>query len=371
MLIEFNGGEFVCNRNGLNYQSVLDDFKNAKQIRVLTYNISKNNYSNVLIDLLKEVDETVDLQIITNIPSRYKNYYNSYSGNKARVSYQQNYTAYLDKLNPENFTSNPYVGFNFTNHAKIIGTDNIVYIGSANYSDESKDNIESGTLIRDKEFILKLYDEVFPKIVEDSTPYFDDDFNVLRLFIVSMEKKFSAWIRKFDEGLIFESPYTKARVIAHNILFDIEDLYELSVDLDEINSLQALIENTCTENDKEYNEIIEEIIEEFDRINLEWMSDFVRIDSEFYDFIAYDGEDKTMEYLSEDLDAYDEKLNYYIDDAMNRVNEEYEDMKNKVEEDLICFYNKMEKLVKLICDTYEKIIPFSKEWLKAKIDNTK
>lgn len=371
MSIKFNGGEFVCNRDCLNYQSVLDDFKNAKQIRVLTYNISKKNYSNVLIELLKKVPETVDVQIITNIPSRYKNYYNSYSGNKARQSYQQNYIAYLDKLNPENFESNPYVGFNFTNHAKIIGTDNIVYIGSANYSDESKNNIESGTLIRDKEFIKELYDEVFPTIVEESTPYFDDDFNVLRLFIVSMEKKFFAWIRKFDEGLVFESPYTKERVIANTILFDIEDLCELSADLDEINSLQVLIENTYTDDDNEYNDIIQEVTEQFDSIDLEWMSDFVMVDSEFYDFIAYNGDDKTMEYLSEYPDAYDENLDYYIDKAMDRVNEEYEDMKNEVEENLICFYDKMEKIGKLLSDTYEKIIPFSKQWLKAKIDNTK
>lgn len=371
MSIEFNGGEFVCNRDGLNYQSVLDDFKNAKQIRVLTYNISKKNYSNVLIDLLKKVPETVDLQIITNIPSRYKNYYNSYSGNKARETYKQNYTAYLDKLNPENFESNPYVGFNFTNHAKIIGTDNIVYIGSANYSDESKDNIESGTLIRDKEFIKKLYDEVFPTIVDESTPYFDDDFNVLRLFIVSMEKKFSAWIHKFDEGLILENPYTKGRNIANTILFDLEDLYELSGDLDEISSLQALIENTYTDDDDEYNDMIEEVKEQFEYINLDWMCDFVMIDSEFYDVIAYNGEEKSMEYLAEYPDAYDENLDYYMEKAMDRVSEEYEDMKSEIEKNVIYFYDEMNKIVKLLSDTYEKIIPFSKEWLKEKIDNTK
>ena len=37
--------------------------------------------------------------------------------------------------------------FNFSNHAKIVGTENIVYIGSANFSNESKNNIESGIII--------------------------------------------------------------------------------------------------------------------------------------------------------------------------------------------------------------------------------
>ena len=30
MPIPFNNGEFVCSRESLNYQSVLDDFKNAE-----------------------------------------------------------------------------------------------------------------------------------------------------------------------------------------------------------------------------------------------------------------------------------------------------------------------------------------------------
>lgn len=38
-------------------------------------------------------------------------------------------------------------------YAKIVGTENIVYIGSANFSNESKNNIESGLIIEDKEFI--------------------------------------------------------------------------------------------------------------------------------------------------------------------------------------------------------------------------
>lgn len=80
--------------------------------------------------------------------------------------------AYLERLNPKNFKSNPEVSFNFSNHAKIIATDNSLYIGSANYSDESQDNIESGTLIRDKSVIKRIFDEVFPVIMDESTPYF-------------------------------------------------------------------------------------------------------------------------------------------------------------------------------------------------------
>ncbi|HAC1762052.1 TPA_asm: phosphatidylserine/phosphatidylglycerophosphate/cardiolipin synthase family protein, partial [Listeria monocytogenes] len=42
MDISFNGGRFVSLKNGLNYQEILNDFSNAKLVRVVTFNISKN-----------------------------------------------------------------------------------------------------------------------------------------------------------------------------------------------------------------------------------------------------------------------------------------------------------------------------------------
>ena len=75
MPISFDNGEFILGRGELNYRAVIDDFKNAKVVRVLTYNISKKNYSNELIEALKSIPENADVKIITNIPSRMKNYY--------------------------------------------------------------------------------------------------------------------------------------------------------------------------------------------------------------------------------------------------------------------------------------------------------
>lgn len=366
MPIPFNSGEFVCSRESLNYQAVLDDFKNAKQIRILTYNISKKNYSNVLIDTLKKVPETVDVQIITNIPSRYPSYFSSYVGERAKETME----VYLDKLNPENFQSNPYVAFNFTNHAKIIGTENIVYIGSANYSDESKYNIESGILIRDKEFIHKLYEEVFPVIVNESTPYFDDDFNILRLFVLSMTSKFSAWLCKFEEGLVWKNPDTKMYNIKNKLSFDLEDLEELAADVEELVRLKSLIENTCKEDDDEYNDLVDEIEKEIDSISLEWMSGFVMSDSDFYNVISYDEEGKSCEYLQEYPDAYDEKLDYYMTKAMIKAHNEYEDMKYEIEDALLFFYGEIVKISELLSSMYNKIMDFSNARIRTKIDNT-
>lgn len=42
MDINFTSGRFVSIENGINYQEVLNDFKNASTIRIITYNISKS-----------------------------------------------------------------------------------------------------------------------------------------------------------------------------------------------------------------------------------------------------------------------------------------------------------------------------------------
>ena len=95
MPIPFNNREFVLGRGSLNYQVVLDDFPKAKQVRVLTYNISKKNYRNELINALKGIPEDADVKIISNIPSRMQNYYNSPAGNRMRENYRESFTIIL------------------------------------------------------------------------------------------------------------------------------------------------------------------------------------------------------------------------------------------------------------------------------------
>lgn len=370
MPIPFNNGEFVLGRGSLNYQVVLDDFPKAKQVRVLTYNISKKNYRNELINALKGIPEDADVKIISNIPSRMQNYYNSPAGNKMKENYRDSFTTYIERLNPEKFPSNPYVGFNFTNHAKIIGTENVVYVGSANYSDESKDNIESGTIIRDKEFIQKLYTEVFPTIIDESTPYFDDDFNVLRLFVISMEQKFRAWLTRFDEELISVNANTKIRSLWQEFRFDEDDFYELAADIDELSDFMILLENTYSEEDDEYNELIEEIEKKMGSIQLGWMQDFMMIDSDFYEFIRYDEEEKVHEYLQDDPDAYDENLDDCIESAMDKARDEYEDRRFGIENDFLILRDTIEQIIDILKNTHEKTLVFSDKWIAERLDNT-
>lgn len=120
------------------YQDVIDDFENASLIRGVTFNISSRE--NTLIRILQEMSENKDVKIITNIPNRYENYTSVQARNRAR----RNIDTYLQKL--ENSNNEMKVLFNFNNHSKIILTNNIAYIGSQNYSEESSNNIETGIL---------------------------------------------------------------------------------------------------------------------------------------------------------------------------------------------------------------------------------
>lgn len=180
MELSFSGGTFVTLDGDINYREVLDDFQQAKIIRIITYNISKNQKNDALLDALKDTE--AEIRLITNVPSRMDTYYNSSAGNNMRSAARKNIEIYISKLDPNNFTTNFLPYFNVKNHAKLIGTENVVYIGSANYSNESANNIEAGILIKDKEFIKNLYKGFFDKVQEDSLSYFDESFSAFRLF---------------------------------------------------------------------------------------------------------------------------------------------------------------------------------------------
>lgn len=370
MPIYFNGGEFVLGRRGLNYQAVLDDFENAKTVRILTYNISKKNYRNELIDALKGVSEDADVVIISNIPARMDYYSNTPAGEKYRKRYKDSFTAYLNRLNPENFQSNPDVAFNFTNHAKIIGTENIVYVGSANYSDESKNNIESGTIIRDKDFIKKLYEEVFPVILEESTPYFEDNFNIFRLFVISSLNKLQLWLKRFDEEIIWTNPNTGIKGLHQNINLDVEDLEDLYSIIDEVSDFSSLLEDTYSETDDEYNDLIDEIAKDISTVDIDWMLNFIETDAELYDFVVFDEEDKTFEYLEDDPDAHDENLDACVERAMERAYDDYETMLFEIEPEIFTLRDGIAKLIEKLDDAHKRTLEFSDKWIADKVDNT-
>lgn len=368
--IPYASGELVLGFDSMNFQEIVDDFSKAKTVRVLTYNISKNNYQNRLMDALKGVAEDADVKIITNIPSRMPTYYNCIAGESMRNTYRKSFTAYLNRLNPENFQSEPDVSFCFDNHAKIIGTENILYIGSANFSDESSGNFESGTIIRDKDIIAKVYEEFFPELEKDAIPYFDDEFNVFRLFVLSMLRKFEKWLEWFDGKIIWKSEKTGIKGLYDPIGLDEDDLFDLNCDLDEIRHFVSHLKDTYSDTDEEYNGLIERLLSDFEAINIQHMFDLTCIDTDLFELVRYDLERKTNEYLQSDPDAYDENLELSVEAAEDRAKDEYEDLRTANENDLYFIRDGIEKIVRFLDTAHSGTLEFFNKWITKKIDNT-
>lgn len=170
-----SNARFVYSKNELGYQEVLDKFESANEITIITYNISEKQ--NSLISALKKASENCIINIVTNIPNRWETYYGDSFRNRAR----QKINLYMSKLKPENIGSNSTVFFDFSNHGKIIMTDTIVYVGSANYSEESANNTEFGLLSEDKEFIEFIRTQVLQDVQASAIPYYEYDYTALLL----------------------------------------------------------------------------------------------------------------------------------------------------------------------------------------------
>lgn len=136
-------GELVLSKDENGYAEVLEDFQDASSITIVTYNIS--SYKDDLLSNLHQLSSDKEVMVITKVPSRWEYYRNDYKKEEALKQMEQ----YCSRLDPGNFSCHLSTFFNQKNHAKIIMTENIAYIGSQNFSDESRNNFESGIIIRD------------------------------------------------------------------------------------------------------------------------------------------------------------------------------------------------------------------------------
>lgn len=369
MELSFNGGTFVTYEGDINYKEVLSDFQQAKTIRIITYNISKNEKYDYLLEALKDTE--ADIRFITNVPSRMDAYYNSKAGNYMRSNARKNIEIYISKLDPNNFTPNFLPYFNVKNHAKLIGTENIVYIGSANYSNESENNIEAGILIRDKDFIAKLYTDFFDKVQEDSLSYFDESFSVFRLFILSLWAKFSYHHKKLLENVYTDYERNKM-MIADTIFIDRSDLATLYSDLEELESICQAAEDTYDEENEDYNDSLEQLIKHFSQLSIEWIKEVVSEDGSLYNLVIFDGEEKANEILQEEYSAvaYDENLDMYVEKALDESSEIYTSLHNSFSEEADDFLTGIEKILSAL----EQADIFTQKWkiskVNSEIDNT-
>ena len=286
---------------------------------------------------------------------------------------KHNIEVYLKKLNPESFPTAFSISFNFFNHAKIIGTENIVYIGSANFSNESKQNIETGVIIEDSAFIARLYDEFFEYIKGNSTPYFDDDFNLLRLLTLNLIAKFTVHRAKLSDTLFQRTAYGTYYLpdSPDNVYFSGEDLAELVFDLQSFQDLDVRAENTYSEDNNGYNDDIDEIVARLSEIDVNWLIEIASDDGVLFDFVNFNYEQTWNNCLQEYIaEAYDEYLDEYVERAQNDAIAIYDSKKQDFEDVSDIFIRGIDSIIEVLKLVEELIDRYKDARISADIDNT-
>lgn len=339
--IFINDSRAVFGKNELTYQCVLDDFQNAKFIGIMTFNISPKEDSHLLKALKNACINGTDAVIITNIPKRFSSYFK----HQYAVAAKDMIDLYMRQLNPLDYGMRLSPYFTFHNHAKVVMTNNIVYWGSGNFSDESCGNIECGTVSTDKKLIKYLKDSLFPDVQSKSIHYYKYNFAVALVNLEGLisackaakqslfEAAFEPWADydtnfeevwmyrttdsgvtiKFLRGFIeFFSRFDGALKVIDDIIAEYWDLDKLP---DQVEALSSLLEEyKCTFG--HFNDTISSLF-----ADLEQMAQ--------YDASAEASRKITNHY---GMVAYDEQLDYYVEKAMSETVEEYEELIERSEQ---------------------------------------
>lgn len=318
--------KFVYSKDDLGYQEVLDDFKTTSTITIVTYNLSNDN-DDLLISAVRAASEHCSINIITNIPSRWETYYTANARNRAK----KQIGLYLSKLSSETFRKDSSIFFDFSNHGKIIMTDSVVYIGSANYSSGSASHTEFGFISRDPKFIQYITSEVIPSMKNSALPYYEYDqtallieANVALASIYNIENElhdtvYSWYSNTNGEGFYYnDSEASLTEEILDKVLRVIRNSCEVSREL--YDALVVINRDDKYETETDWaNDIYDELRSIYSKIEQLSCSD------ELYNLSKF----KIAEYVNQKLQteyemiAYEENLDSCIEsasgDAMNVV----------------------------------------------------
>jgi hypothetical protein len=193
--------ELKLSRGAPGYQEVLDDMATAKNVYILTFNISARNVR--LLNHLHGLDGK-DIAIVSNIPKRQE----TYSRPEHRKDGHSMISTYLERLDPRSFNASVRAYFNFHNHAKLVATENIAYVGSANFSDESTGNYEAGFLVRGQAEVASIIKDVFEPVRSAAIEYLPDEEDGVRVRLKYAMSRVQAAISAFEE-------HTETRLDSH------------------------------------------------------------------------------------------------------------------------------------------------------------
>lgn len=361
--------KFVFSKNELGYQEVIDEMPSAKEITIITYNISdKQDY---LINCLKNTSDDCEINIITNIPTRWEYYYADSYRERAR----QKINFYMSKLDPQKFGNNVEVLFNFSNHGKIIMTDKIVYIGSENFSEESEKNTEFGIISKDVNFIGYLKNVIFEDVKSDSATYYEYNYTSLL----------------FEATMIISAIFNAKNCLYEEIYFLHDDIdgewyyyndTEATLSPRTLDNVKNIIETSCkiasdiydaidnvTDSDEDITPQANDMYERLKDISNK-IEELITSDN-IYDLSIFTTENFIDSQLQTEyaMEAYEENLDHCIELASNTALGELSDLAQSAREDLDQLLTNIDEFKSL----YSEFIEFFKKYHKKInpiIDNT-
>lgn len=362
--------KFVYSKNELGYQEVLDNFEMASEITIITYNISEKK--NALVSALRKAGEHCVVNVITNIPSRWETYYGDIFRDKAR----QKINLYLSKLRPESLGINSTVFFDFSNHGKIIMTDYIVYIGSANYSEESANNTEFGFISRDKEFIDYINSEVLPDVQATAIPYYEYNYTAL---LLEASVALSAVYNIKNE--LYEEVYRLHDDIDGEWYYYVE--YEATLTVATLDKVVQLVSEACkvasdiydaidtiTNGDEDEtittNDVYEELLALCSRI------EELRSFDTLIELSEFDSEEYTNHQLQEEyaMEAYEDNLENCIERASDEAMSVVWDLTQVAKEDIDELIEEVQKFCEIYSSFIENLRAREFKKISSEIDNT-
>lgn len=364
------GAKFVYSKDELGYQEVLDNFEKASEITIITYNISEKK--NALVSALRKVGEHCVINVITNIPSRWETYYGDTFRNKAR----QKINLYLSKLRPESLGINSKVFFDFSNHGKIIMTDCIVYVGSANYSEESANNTEFGFISRDKDFIDYINSEVLPDVQASAIPYYEYDYTALLLeasvalsAIYNIKNELHEEVYRLHDDVDGEWYY----YVEHEATLTVATLDKVVQIVNEACKVASDIYDaidTITNGDEDEtipaNDVYEELLAVYSRI------EEVRSFDTLIELSEFDSEEYINQQLQEEyvMEAYEDNLENCIESASGEAMSIVWDLTQAAKEDIDELIEEVQKFCEIYLSLIENLRTRKFKKVSPKIDNT-
>lgn len=370
--------KFVGGKGEHNYQEVIDDFKNASFIGIVTFNISKYESGNLITELKAACKAGATATVITNIPKRFDNYVaDKYAF--AASSVIKKYIRYLDA---ENYDMRISAFFNFSNHAKIIMTNNVVYWGSANYSDESKGNYECGVISRDSDLIRKIREQVFPEIISKSVPYYR--YNVAEA-IANLNDAYSvcasAWSEiydaSFEEWSDFETHFQPQMIYRTNDSGISARMLQVILEkLERFEDALSVVGDVIDYYYERYDDLPEEA-EQLEKLYDDYNKDFENMLSvirglfdDIEQLAHYSWDDEVSRIVNEDygMESFDENLDHYMQLAMDEANGDYSTLIEEAEPTIKEILESLE----MMQDYYRKMHDtlYSLLQLNSAIDNT-